>query len=169
MLFGLSALLPTACGGDASSSSPTASSAPSEAAPAVSVHPVLGSGPCGGGDTAALADRTRERCYELGPAFVLQGDLVNPRVDYVDDTFSVVVEIAAGARSRAEAGFVACRDGAATCPAADGEHGAAAIVIDRVVESAPVIESAEVVESGLVLRGGLTEDDAYRIVDSLSR
>lgn len=168
-LAALLVVVAAACGGDGGSPTPTASSAPLEDAPAVSVHPVLRQGPCGADTAATLANRDRSTCYEVGPAFVLPGDLVNPQVVYADEAFSVAMEIADGARARAEAGFAACRAGADGCPAGEGGHGSAAIVIDRVVEAAPVIDRADIVDDGLVLQGGLTEDDAYRIVDSFSR
>lgn len=170
MLVAIAAVLLAACG-DAreGSSPPTASTAPLQGPPAVSVHQVRSSAPCGTDPAAAVPDRNNGLCFELGPAFVLGDDLVEPTVEFEDDAFSVVVSIADAARDRADESFDECFAGGAGCPAFEGGHGAAAIVLDGVVESAPVIEQEGQAAEGLVIRGDVTEDDAYRIVASLER
>lgn len=135
----------------------------------MSVHPVLSSAPCGTDAAAAIPDRQHGLCYRLGPAFVFRTDLVDPQVVSEDGAFSVTAKIKGDARGRAKKVFEACRSGAATCPAFEGGHGAIAVVLDRVVESAPLVETSGLADKGLVLRGELTEDDAYRIVDALGR
>ena len=163
------AMLLAGCGSASGSSSPTASSAPLEGPPAVSVHPVLSSAPCGTDATVAIPDREHGLCYRLGPAFIFRADLVDPQVVEKGGAFSVTASIKGEARARADRVFEACRTGKPTCPAFEGGHGAIAVVVDRVVESAPLVDKRDLAEKGIALRGDLTEDDAYRIVDALSR
>lgn len=149
------------------SSAPPTTAAPVDKA-AIAFKPVLSSTPCGAeGDTTGVPDGEHQLCYELGDSPVNGSIIEKAEAITEDGGWRVRITFRADDLDGLNALFADCADGAPSCPAGEGGHGAIAIVTGDVVAAAPLVQTASVENGQLDLTGTYTEASASFLAAAL--